>query len=137
MDHERDGRATGYALYRHNFDPDGFRGSAGVVEVVELAACSRQSYAALWRFLAGIDLVTWIAYERAVDESLPRLLIEPRAVQAAPVGRLWLRLADVDRALAGGGYSLPLNLVLDVRDDFCPWDDGRRRLQAEAGNTRL
>ncbi|CAL9562692.1 N-acetyltransferase Eis [Streptomyces sp. enrichment culture] len=130
---ERDGRATGYALYRYGSAPDGPGGTAGVVEVVELAACSRQSYAALWRFLAGIDLMTWIDYEGAVDEPLPHLLVEPRAVQAAPVDRLWLRPADVDRALAGRGYSLPLDLVLDVRDDFCPWNSGRHRLQAEAG----
>ncbi|MEU1193935.1 GNAT family N-acetyltransferase [Streptomyces sp. NPDC005859] len=131
--HERDGRATGYALYRHSSAPDGLGGSAGVVEVTELAACSRQSYAALWRFLAGIDLVAWIDYEGAVDESLPHLLVEPRAVAAAPVDRLWLRTVDVDRALAGRSYSLPLDLVLDVRDDFCPWNSRRHRLQAEAG----
>ncbi|CAL9675046.1 N-acetyltransferase Eis (plasmid) [Streptomyces sp. enrichment culture] len=132
--HERDGRATGYALYRHNSVPDGSGGSAAVVEVAELAACSRRAYAALWRFLAGIDLVARIDYEGALDEPLPHLLVEPRAVQAAPVDRLWLRLADVDRALAGRSYSLPLDLVLDVRDDFCPWNSGRHRLQAEAGN---
>ncbi|MGY5135743.1 GNAT family N-acetyltransferase [Streptomyces nigrescens] len=128
---ERDGRATGYVLYRHSSAPDGLGGSAGVMQVVELVACSRQSYAALWRFLAGIDLVTWIDFEGAADESLPHLLVEPRAVQAAPVDRLWLRPVDVDRALAGRSYSLPLDLVLDVRDDFCPWNSGRHRLQAE------
>ncbi|MFI8849343.1 GNAT family N-acetyltransferase [Streptomyces sp. NPDC053499] len=131
---ERDGRATGYALYRHNSVPDGLGGEAGVVEVVELATYSRQAYAVLWRFLAGIDLVTWIDYEGAVDEPLPHLLVDPRAVQARPVDRLWLRLADVDRALASRGYSIPLDVVLDVRDDFCPWNSGRHRLQAEAGN---
>ncbi|MEV8550753.1 GNAT family N-acetyltransferase [Streptomyces glaucescens] len=131
---EPGGGATGYALYRHNSVPDGSGSSAAVVEVLELAACSRQSYAALWRFLAGIDLVTRIDYEGAPDEPLPHLLTEPRAVQAAPVDRLWLRLADVDRALAGRRYSLPLDLVLDVRDDFCPWNNGRHRLRAEAGD---
>ncbi|MBT2385093.1 GNAT family N-acetyltransferase [Streptomyces sp. ISL-11] len=131
---ERDGRATGYAIYRHSSAPDGLGGGAGVVEVAELAACSRQAYAALWRFLAGIDLVTWIDYEGAVDESLPYLLVDPRAVQGAPVDRLWLRPVDVDKALAGRSYSLPLDLVLDVRDDFCPWNGGRHRLQAEAGS---
>ncbi|MEU6488087.1 GNAT family N-acetyltransferase [Streptomyces sp. NPDC046887] len=131
---EPDGRATGYVVYRHSSAPDGLGGSAAVVEVVELAACSRPSYTALWRFLAGIDLVTWLDYEGAVDEPLPHLLVEPRAVQAAPVDRLWLRLADVDRALMGRGYGLPLDLVLDVRDDFCPWNSGRHRLQAEAGS---
>lgn len=130
---ENDGRATGYALYRHGSAPDGLGGSAGVVEVAELAALSRQSYAALWRFLAGIDLMTWIDYEGALDEPLPHLLADPRAVRAAPVDRLWLRPVDIDRALAGRSYSLPLDLVLEVRDDFCPWNSGRYRLQADKG----
>ncbi|WP_438483560.1 GNAT family N-acetyltransferase [Streptomyces sp. S186] len=128
---DNDGRATGYALYRHSSVPDGLGGSAGVVQVVELAALSRPAYAALWRFLAGIDLVTWIDYEGAVDEPLLHLLAEPRAVHASQVDRLWVRLVDVDRALAGRSYALPFDLVLDVRDDFCPWNTGRHRLQAE------
>jgi predicted acetyltransferase len=127
-----DGRATGYALYRHGSVPDGLGGSAGVVQVAELAALSRQAYAALWRFLAGIDLVTWIDYEGAVDEPLPHMLADPRAVRSAPVDRLWIRLADVDRALAGRRYALPFDLVLDVRDDFCPWNNGRHRLSADS-----
>ncbi|MFF2813478.1 GNAT family N-acetyltransferase [Streptomyces sp. NPDC058000] len=131
---ESDGRATGYALYRHSSVPDGLGGSAGVVQVVELAALCRQAYAALWRFLAGIDLVTWIDYEGAVDEPLPHLLADPRAVRTSPVDRLWVRPVDVDRALTGRSYALPLDLVLDVRDGFCPWNTGRYRLQAEDGS---
>lgn len=130
--HQEDsGRATGYVLYRHSSVPDGHGGSAGVVEVVELAALSRQAYAALWRFVAGIDLVTWIDYEGSVDEPLPHLLADPRAVRGTPVDRLWVRPVDVGRALAGRTYRLPLDLVLDVRDDFCPWNTGRHRLRAE------
>ncbi|KUL46050.1 hypothetical protein ADL22_11085 [Streptomyces sp. NRRL F-4489] len=64
---EHDGRATGYALYRHRTDPDPLGGSARVLEVLELAALSRHAYAALWRYLAGIDLVAWIEYEGAPD----------------------------------------------------------------------
>ncbi len=101
------------------------------VQVVELAAATRQAYAALWRFLAGIDLVPWIEYEGAVDEPLPHLLVDPRAVRSTPVDRLWVRLVDVDRALAGRRYATPLDLVLEVEDGFCPWNTGRWRLRAE------
>ncbi|MFC9233785.1 sterol carrier protein domain-containing protein [Streptomyces decoyicus] len=90
-----------------------------------------QAYAALWRFLAGIDLVPWIEYEGAVDEPLPHLLTDPRAVRSTQVDRLWVRLVDVGRALAGRRYATPLDLVLDVEDTFCPWNTGRYRLQAD------
>ncbi|MFD8325722.1 sterol carrier protein domain-containing protein [Streptomyces lydicus] len=79
----------------------------------------------------------WIEYEAAVDEPLPHLLTEPRAVRSTVVDRLWVRLVDVDRALAGRRYSIPLDVVvnveddLNVEDDFCPWNTGRYRLQAE------
>lgn len=130
---EDDGHATGYALYRYGSVPDRLGGSTGVVQVQELAALSRPAYAALWRFLAGIDLVSRIDYEGAVDEPLPHLLTDSRAVQSTPVDRLWVRPVDIDRALAGRCYALPLDLVLDVRDDFCPWNTGRHRLHAERG----
>ncbi|MBB4928123.1 GNAT family N-acetyltransferase [Kitasatospora kifunensis] len=134
--HDSDGQATGYALYRHGSTPDGLGGSAGVVQMVELAVLSTQAHAALWRFIAGIDLVTWIDFEGAVDEPLPHMLVDPRAVRSAPVDRLWVRLVDVDRALAGRGYALPFDLVLDVRDDFCPWNSGRHRLSADGASIR-
>jgi predicted acetyltransferase len=126
------GAATGYALYRINAERDVLGNDASAVRVVELAAGSRQAYASLWRFLAGIDLVPWIEYEAAVDEPLPHLLTEPRAVRSTVVDRLWVRLVDVDRALAGRRYATPLDVVLDVEDAFCPWNAGRYRLRAEA-----
>ncbi|MGY5125406.1 GNAT family N-acetyltransferase [Streptomyces nigrescens] len=126
-----DGQATGYALYRIKSERDIFGVNASAVQVVELAAASQQAYAALWRFLAGIDLVPWIEYEGAVDEPLPHLLTDPRAARSVEVDRLWVRLVDVDRALAGRRYATPLDVVLDVRDSFCPWNTGRFRLQAD------
>ncbi|MFI1302994.1 sterol carrier protein domain-containing protein [Streptomyces sioyaensis] len=103
------------------------------ISYMELAAVSRPAYAALWRFLAGIDLVPWIEYEAAVDEPLPHLLTDPRAVRTTEVDRLWVRLVDVGRALAGRRYATALDVVLDVQDTFCPWNAGRYRLQADGG----
>ena len=39
-----------------------------------------------------------------------------------------MRLVDVDRALAARRYPAPIDLVLEVRDEFCPWNAGRWRL---------
>jgi predicted acetyltransferase len=96
-----------------------------------LATASRQAYAALWRFLAGIDQVSWIECEGAVDEPLAHLLTDPRAARSTPVARLWVRLIDVDRALAARRYAGTLDLVLEVEDAFCPWNTGRYRLEAD------
>ncbi|MGW0831397.1 sterol carrier protein domain-containing protein [Streptomyces prunicolor] len=129
LHHDADGRTTGYALYRIKQDASGGDGNA--LWGVELATASRQAYAALWRFLAGIDLVSWIEYERAVDEPPAHLLTDPRAARSTPVDRLWVRLIDVDRALAARRYAGTLDLVLDVEDAFCPWNTGRYWLEAD------
>ncbi len=129
---DRDGDATGYALYRINDAQDALGNDMSAVRIVELAAATRQAYAALWRFLAGIDLMPWIEYEAAVDEPLPHLLTDPRALHSTVIDRLWVWLVDVERALTGRRYATELDVVLSVEDDFCPWNTGRYRLQAEA-----
>lgn len=127
-----DNEPTGYALYRHTTGVDASGDAAGNVRVIELAALSRGAYAALWRFLAGIDLASSIEYEGAADEPFPHLLSDARAARSTLVDRLWVRLIDVDRALAGRRYSAPLDIVLDIEDRFCPWNAGRYRLQADS-----
>ena len=48
---------------------------------------------------------------------------------------LWLRLVDLDRALAARPYSAPVDVVLDVTDPVCPWNAGRWRLRAGEDGT--
>lgn len=133
---DADGPVTGYAIYRIKKARDAAGADRSAVRVLELAAVTRQAHAALWRFLAGIDLVPWIEYEAAVDDVLPHLLTDPRAVHSSPVDRLWVRVVDVARALEGRRYSVPLDVVLDVSDDFCPWNTGRYQLHAGEDSAR-
>ncbi|WP_075001740.1 GNAT family N-acetyltransferase [Streptomyces qinglanensis] len=119
---EPGGEATGYALYRSK---------AGVARVIEVAAASRQSYAALWRFLVDLDAHDGLVYDGAVDEPLKHLLTDPRAVRPTVTDNLWVRLVDIDRALTARRYATPLDVVLEVQDTFCPWNTGRHRLCAD------
>ncbi|GAA2814078.1 GNAT family N-acetyltransferase [Saccharopolyspora taberi] len=125
---EPDGRTTGYVSYRHR---EARGNDVGTVVVEELAALTRSAYAALWRYLVGIDLAPWIEYEGAVDEPLQHMLTDPRSLRPSTVDRLWVRLVDVDRALEVRRYSAPLDVVLEVDDSFCPWNTGRYRLRAD------
>ncbi|MFJ8823074.1 GNAT family N-acetyltransferase [Streptomyces sp. NPDC102467] len=119
---EPGGEATGYALYRS-------KGST--VQIVELAATTRQSYACLWRYFIDLDAHDRLTCDAAVDEPLPHLLTDPRAARASVVDNLWVRLVDVDRALAARRYAAPLDLVIEVEDAFCPWNAGRYQLHAD------
>jgi predicted acetyltransferase len=64
----------------------------------------------------------------SADDPLRHLLVDPRALHTQPVDALWVRLVDVDRALAARRYPSPIDLVLEVHDRFCPWNAGRWRL---------
>ena len=41
---------------------------------------------------------------------------------------LWIRPVDVGAALAARSYAADGDLVLEVADEFCPWNDGRYAL---------
>jgi predicted acetyltransferase len=38
---------------------------------------------------------------------------------------LWVRLVDVEGALSRRSYSAPEAVVIEIRDAFCPWNQGR------------
>jgi len=119
---EPGGEVTGYAFYRSK---------PRLVRVIEVAATTRQSYAALWRYLIDLDAHAGLTYDGAVDEPLKHLLADSRAAGTTLIDNLWVRLVDVDRALTARRYSTSLDLVLEVQDTFCPWNAGRYHLRAD------
>ncbi|WP_244524442.1 GNAT family N-acetyltransferase [Trujillonella endophytica] len=124
-----DGAVTGYAAYRVTAAWDDHGAPDGTVSVEEVRALDTPAYAALWRYLLSIDLVRTVrARTASADEPLRHLVADPRALHRRPLDSLWVRLVDVDRALAARRYPAPIDLVLEVRDEFCPWNAGRWRL---------
>ncbi|SHF90342.1 GNAT family N-acetyltransferase [Geodermatophilus nigrescens] len=123
---EADGEVTGHAAYRvrSRWTDDGE--ADGTVLVDDVRARSTAGYAALWRYLLDLDLVRSAEFGYGpVDDPLRHLLADPRALHTRPLDGLWLRLVDVGRALAARRYPAPIDMVLEVRDPFCPWNDGR------------
>jgi predicted acetyltransferase len=119
----------GYVVYRIKQD-----WSQGVpnnrVRVRELVATSSDALAALWRYCFDIDLVTKIeCWPRPVDDPLLYLLAEPRRWNLRLGDGLWVRLLDVPEALAARRYREPGWITFEVRDSFCPWNEGRLRLE--------
>ncbi|BCJ34182.1 UPF0256 protein [Actinocatenispora thailandica] len=121
------GAVRGYAFYRSR---------QRTVQVVELAATTRESYTALWRYLIELDAHDHVRYEGSTDEVLPHLLRDPRSVRATVVDNLWVRLVDVGRALTARGYAGPVDLAFQLDDEFCPWNAGRYRLCAGDGGVQ-
>ena len=114
-----------YALYRLNFAYDGTVPSGATV-VVEAMGVTPAATAAVWRYLLDID---WMARIEAtllpVDHPLFLLLLELNRMKFRLGDGLWLRLVDVGAALAERAYSAEGELVFEVSDAFCPWNDAR------------
>jgi predicted acetyltransferase len=114
---DADGIAQGWASYKVVDDWSDLRSRANA-EVADLCAAEPGAEAKLWRFLAELDLVTkLVAGDRPVDETLPWLLDNARAVRQ--VGRsdfLWVRPLDVATSLAARSYAAQGRLVLEVVD---------------------
>lgn len=126
---EIDGRPEGYALYRiHQLFERG--DSAGFVNVLEAMGTTAVATREIWRFLLGID---WVASVKArllpVDHPLFFLLAHPRRMHFRVGDGLWVRLVDVGAALSARSYSAGDAVVFEVADAFCPWNDGRWKLE--------
>jgi predicted acetyltransferase len=66
------------------------------------------------------------------DHPLFFLLAEPRRMRYRSGDGIWIRLVDVGAALSGRTYPVEPDLVFQVRDSFCPWNEGRWHLAAAA-----
>ncbi|MFF1376453.1 GNAT family N-acetyltransferase [Streptomyces sp. NPDC058308] len=119
---------AGYAIYRTRTRDD----APGLVRLDELEADTPAAEAALWHYLASIDLTGLIrAWGRPVDDPLHLFAADRDQVRVTgEFPALWLRLIDVRAALTARSWAAPVDAVLDVRDDRLPANAGRHRLTA-------
>jgi predicted acetyltransferase len=131
--YEVDGAAEGYAIYRPKSDWDE-RGPKGQLQVVEVMAATPRAERAAWSFLFGVDLMaTTRADRQPVPHPLQLQLADPRALGLVAGDGIWVRLVDLPAALAARRYGTAGELVIEVADDFCPWNAGRWLLSAGGG----
>ncbi|WNI31923.1 GNAT family N-acetyltransferase [Streptomyces sp. ITFR-6] len=129
---ERDGEVVGYTTYHIKPDWD-TAGPKGRIVVSDLAALDPAGYAALWRFLFGIDLTSTVeARNRPVDDAVLHLVSDVRRCGIQVRDSLHVRLVNVGAALEARSYRSPVDVVFEVEDAFCPWNAGRWRLTADA-----
>jgi predicted acetyltransferase len=127
--YERDGEIEGYAVYRHK---PGFEAGTTNAElrVLEALGTSPEALRDLWAYLLAVD---WIATVKCSllppDHPLFLLLATPRRMRYRMGDGLWVRLLDVGAALSGRSYRSERTIVFDVTDEFCPWNEGRWKLE--------
>jgi len=122
--YEDGGRVDGYVTYRT---------ARPTLFVNELMAATGEANTALWRFCFDMDLMTSTeALKRPVDDPMPWMLADPRRLQRSTRDGMWLRLIDVCASLKLRGYMQSNRLVLEVRDELCPWNEGRFELEGSS-----
>ena len=121
---DADGEVDGYLRWRAEWGG----GRDHPLTVDELVAATDAAYADLWRFALSVDLITNVkAEDAAVDEALPWLVPDARAVQQTErYDNLWLRVLDVPAALTGRDY-------LSARAGSC-WRSSTRPGTRRAGS---
>ena len=128
---ELDGRDAAFGLYRVHTGFE-YGSSTGHTRVIEAMGDTPDATRELWRYLIDVD---WMATVKAsllpLDHPLMLLLAEPRRARFTIGDALWVRLVDVEAALAARSFYDGDPVVLEVRDAFCPWNEGRWRVGAD------
>jgi predicted acetyltransferase len=127
---EDDAGVRGYARYATK--PDWAPGRPqGTVHVREVAAVDAPARALLYRYLFDQDLMAKIdVWNIATDDPLLHWLENLRSATPRWLDALYVRLVDLPAALRSRTYTAPVDVVLEVTDPICTWNDGRWHLVA-------
>jgi predicted acetyltransferase len=58
------------------------------------------------------------------------MVVDPRALHLRVSEGIWLRIVELEAAMAGRTFANDGEVVLGVRDEFCQWNAGRWRVGA-------
>jgi predicted acetyltransferase len=127
---ELDGKPAGYALYR--VAQDWTAGvSSGTVTIQEVVTPTPEATRELWRWLLDFDWTSKLTADLLpLDHPLFLLLAEPRRMKFQVNDGVWVRILDVEKALAARTFNGDDAVVLEVRDAFLPETAGRYRVSA-------
>jgi predicted acetyltransferase len=125
---ELDGQDAAYAVYRVKSEWEhGY--PKGEVRVTEAFATSPAAERELWRYLSSVDLTVKVdCFSADPAASIFLMVRDPRGLQPVLGDGLWLRLVDVEAALAARSFRPGEPVVLEVQDELCPWNTGRYRV---------
>ncbi|GLZ34920.1 UPF0256 protein [Lentzea sp. NBRC 105346] len=122
----------GYTVYRVKHDWQ-TRGPRNELHVREIVAETDEAYAALYRHLLDMDLAGEVKYFTASDDPITHMIVNARTALRERTDSLWVRIADVERALPQRRYQSDVDYVLQLSDEFCPWNQGKWRFTTKSG----
>ncbi|MCU1391664.1 MAG: GCN5-related N-acetyltransferase [Ilumatobacteraceae bacterium] len=131
------GTPDGYVQYEVQWSerPDGSEIGAGVVH--DLFGASGAVELALWSYLLDIDLIReWTSEGRPVDDAIRFAARDTRGYRVTSRwDEQWLRILDVDAALAARTYGDAFgSVVIEVADPMFAANNGTWRITAEGAS---
>jgi predicted acetyltransferase len=120
--HGEPGSETGFARYRPIDTETWFVSDQRTIAVEDFYAPNTEAYLGLLRFLLGLDLIDRVMFWMLpVDNPLPWLLLDRRAMRVTAVhDETWLRVVDVEKALAARQYEGDGAVTIAVNDPLLP-----------------
>lgn len=136
---QRDGRDTGYVVYTVRPGKINHPARSQEMKIRDLVALDSDTYRSLWRFVASHDMVGLVSWANApLDDPAPELFAEPRMLHAEDREGVWLRIVDVEQALAERGYNSHGTLKIAIAADaLAPWNEGVFELTVNEGGTQV
>lgn len=133
---ELDAQPQAYAIHRLHVS-FGSLGPETRLQALEVVGATPETTASIWRYLLDVDWTQAIAARlQPIDSPLLLLLARPNLARPTISDGLWVRLVDVGAALSARSYAADGAILLELRDEFCPWNEGRWRVEGgEAART--
>lgn len=126
---DADGEVRGAMAYTFKDAAASFR---SILRIRHLEAETDDALRALWGFAVNHDLVDRVEADmRPVDDPIPHLVADQRAVEFTVHDHGWLRVLDVPAALQARTYSAPADVVVRVDDPY-GFADGSWRVRIDA-----
>ena len=135
---EEDGQPQGYVIFSSIRDTGQGNPMGQRINIHDLIWLTPPAYQAIWGCLAKLDLATRIEWNKAPpDDPLPHLLLEPRKLNLTAADGLLARIVDVERALPLRPFMAQGEVVFEVIDDLCPWNNGGWKMTVTKESTTV
>lgn len=129
------GATRGIALYRLAGGDTDF--TAHTLHVEHLVTETDDAYAAIWRYLLEVPLVSWVKVEhQRLEEPILWMITDWRAATVTVWEHQYLRILDVPAVFSARGYVADGSIVFDVTDPY-GYASGRWQLTVQDGVGRV
>jgi predicted acetyltransferase len=125
-----DGTLDGFLLMREQ-GWDAPSGTPMSVVVRDLVALTPDALRGLVTLILSFDLSEKVVWRTSLDEPVYEIFDDPLPDQRTAGWNHLIRIVDLEKAMALRPCYEPGEVVVEVRDSDCPWNDGRWRIASD------